>query len=131
MSKQMIKSAKLAPPVGPFSPAVRIDGLVYLSGQVGQDPSTGKIVEGGVERETEQIFAGLGSVLEAAGPYLRRRHPRRCLSDRYGLVRCGELNLCAVLSRALPGAHDSCGRRATPGRSRRNRSHRHMLTRTQ
>ena len=47
MSKQMIKSAKLAPPVGPFSPAVRIDGLVYLSGQVGQDPSTGKIVEGG------------------------------------------------------------------------------------
>ena len=67
MSKQMIKSAKLAPPVGPFSPAVRIDGLVYLSGQVGQDPSTGKLVEGGVERETEQIFAGLGSVLEAAG----------------------------------------------------------------
>jgi len=67
MSKQMIKSAKLAPPVGPFSPAVRIDGLVYLSGQVGQDPSTGKIVEGGVERETEQIFVGLGSVLEAAG----------------------------------------------------------------
>ena len=67
MSKQMIKSAKLAPPVGPFSPAVRINGLVYLSGQVGQDPSTGKIVEGGVERETEQIFAGLGSFLEAAG----------------------------------------------------------------
>jgi 2-iminobutanoate/2-iminopropanoate deaminase len=67
MSKQMIKSAKLAPPVGPFSPAVRINGLVYLSGQVGQDPSTGKLVEGGVERETEQIFAGLGSVLEAAG----------------------------------------------------------------
>ena len=67
MSKQMIKSAKLAAPVGPYSPAVRIDGLVYLSGQVGQDPSTGKIVEGGVERETEQIFAGLGSVLEAAG----------------------------------------------------------------
>ena len=67
MSKQMIKSAKLAPPVGPFSPAVRINGFVYLSGQVGQDPKTGKIVEGGVERETEQIFAGLGSVLEAAG----------------------------------------------------------------
>ena len=67
MSKQMIKSAKLAPPVGPFSPAVRINGFVYLSGQVGQDPSTGKIVEGGVEREAEQIFAGLGSVLEAAG----------------------------------------------------------------
>jgi 2-iminobutanoate/2-iminopropanoate deaminase len=66
MSKQAIKSSKLAPPVGPFSPAVRIDDFVYLSGQVGQDPATGKIVEGGVEREVEQIFAGLAAVLEAA-----------------------------------------------------------------
>jgi 2-iminobutanoate/2-iminopropanoate deaminase len=67
MSKQAIKSDKLAPPAGPFSPAVRIDGFVYLSGQVGQDPATGKIVEGGVVRETEQIFAGLAAVLDAAG----------------------------------------------------------------
>jgi 2-iminobutanoate/2-iminopropanoate deaminase len=65
--KQAIKSGKLAPPVGPFSPAVRVDGFVYLSGQVGQDPATGKIVAGGVEREAEQIFAGLAAVLEAAG----------------------------------------------------------------
>ncbi len=67
MSKQAIKSHKLAPPVGPFSPAVRVGGFVYLSGQVGQDPATGKIVEGGVEREVEQIFAGLAAVLDAAG----------------------------------------------------------------
>jgi 2-iminobutanoate/2-iminopropanoate deaminase len=67
MSRQMIQSAKLAPPVGPFSPAVRIDDFVYLSGQVGQDPATGKIVQGGVEREAEQIFAILGALLEAAG----------------------------------------------------------------
>jgi 2-iminobutanoate/2-iminopropanoate deaminase len=67
MSKQAIKSDKLAPPVGPFSPAVRVGGFVYLSGQVGQDPVTGKVVEGGVEREAEQIFAGLAAVLDAAG----------------------------------------------------------------
>jgi 2-iminobutanoate/2-iminopropanoate deaminase len=67
VSKRVIKSGKLAPPVGPFSPAVWVDGFVYLSGQVGQDPATGKIVEGGVEREAEQIFAGLATVLDAAG----------------------------------------------------------------
>jgi 2-iminobutanoate/2-iminopropanoate deaminase len=67
MSKLAIKSDKLAPPAGPFSPAVRIAGFVYLSGQVGQDPATGKVVEGGVVRETEQIFAGLAAVLDAAG----------------------------------------------------------------
>ena len=41
MIKQAIKSSKLAPPAGPYSPAVRVDGFVYLSGQVGQDPATG------------------------------------------------------------------------------------------
>jgi 2-iminobutanoate/2-iminopropanoate deaminase len=67
VTKQVIKSDKLAPPAGPFSPAVRVEGFVYLSGQVGQDPATGKIVSGGVEREVEQIFAGLAAVLDAAG----------------------------------------------------------------
>jgi 2-iminobutanoate/2-iminopropanoate deaminase len=67
VSKRVIKSAKLAPPAGPFSPAVWVDGFVYLSGQVGQDPATGKVVEGGVEREAEQIFVGLAAVLDAAG----------------------------------------------------------------
>jgi len=66
MTIQAISSSRLAPPVGPFSPAVRSDGYLFLSGQVGMD-SSGKLVDGGVEREAEQIFANLAAVLDAAG----------------------------------------------------------------
>jgi 2-iminobutanoate/2-iminopropanoate deaminase len=46
MSKTAITSPELAPPVDPFSQAVKIDGFLFFSGQVAQDPATGKVVEG-------------------------------------------------------------------------------------
>jgi 2-iminobutanoate/2-iminopropanoate deaminase len=67
MSKTAIISPELAPPVGPFSQAVKIDGFLYFSGQVGQDPATGKVVEGGIVAETERVFRNLAAVLKAAG----------------------------------------------------------------
>ena len=67
MTKSAIVSSKLAPPVGPFSPGIRTDGFIYFSGQVGQDPATGKLVAGGVVAETERLFENLSAVLEAAG----------------------------------------------------------------
>src|SRR5580765_6919037 len=67
MSKIAITSAELAPPVGPFSQAIEVGGFLYLSGQVGQDPATGKVVEGGIVAETERVFQNLSAVLKAAG----------------------------------------------------------------
>src|SRR5215470_9632794 len=67
MSKSTIVSPQLAPPVGPFSQAIRADGYVFFSGQVAQDPGTGKLVEGGVEAEATQLFLNLAAGLEAAG----------------------------------------------------------------
>src|SRR5262252_9202790 len=67
MSKTAITSPELAPPVGPFSQAIKVDGFLFFSGQVGQDPATGKVVEGGIEAETERIFQNLSAVLKAAG----------------------------------------------------------------
>ena len=67
MSKTAITSPELAPPAGPFSQAIKVDGFLFLSGQVGQDPATGKVVEGGIEAETERIFQNLSAVLKAAG----------------------------------------------------------------
>ena len=67
MSKTAITSPELAPPVGPFSQAVEVGGFLYFSGQVGQDPATGKVVEGGIVPETERIFQNLSAVLKAAG----------------------------------------------------------------
>ena len=67
MSKNAITSPELATPVGPFSQAIKVGGFIYFSGQVGQDPATGKVVEGGIVAETERVFRNLAAVLKAAG----------------------------------------------------------------
>jgi 2-iminobutanoate/2-iminopropanoate deaminase len=59
MSKTAITSPELAPPVGPVSQAIEVDGFIYFSGQVGQHPAAGKVVEGGIAAETERIFQNL------------------------------------------------------------------------
>ncbi len=43
MKKTAITSPELTPPVGPFSQAIEVGGFLYFSGQVGQDPATGKV----------------------------------------------------------------------------------------
>jgi len=67
MSKIAITSPELAPPVGPFSQAIKVGGFIYFSGQIGQDPTTGKLVAGGIAAETERLFQNLSAVLKAAG----------------------------------------------------------------
>jgi 2-iminobutanoate/2-iminopropanoate deaminase len=67
MSKTAITSDEIAPPVGPFSQAIEAGGFLYFSGQVGQDPATGKVVEGGIVAETERVFRNLSAVLKTAG----------------------------------------------------------------
>ena len=67
MSKTARASPEIAPPVGPFSQAVRSDGFLFFSGQVAQDPATGRLVEGGIVAETERVFRNLSAVLQAAG----------------------------------------------------------------
>jgi len=54
-------------PVGPYSQAIRSDGFVFCSGQVGLDPKTGKIVAGGVAEQARQVLDNLDAVLASAG----------------------------------------------------------------
>jgi reactive intermediate/imine deaminase len=51
----------------PFSEAVIYDDVIYLSGQLGVDPETGKLVEGGIGAETRQTLENIGATLERAG----------------------------------------------------------------
>jgi 2-iminobutanoate/2-iminopropanoate deaminase len=67
MNKTAIVPKTLTPPVGPFSQGIRVNGLLFLSGQVGLEPATGKLVPGGIRAETEQVLRNLATVLEAAG----------------------------------------------------------------
>lgn len=68
--RQPIVSAGVAPAIGPFAAAVRDRDAVYTSGQVAQDPVTGKLVEGGVAVQTAQVFANLRAVLRDGGKTL-------------------------------------------------------------
>ena len=65
--KKLIQSDHAPKALGPYSQAVQHGGLVFLSGQVGIDPETGKFVEGGVEAQTHRVIQNLTAVLEAAG----------------------------------------------------------------
>jgi 2-iminobutanoate/2-iminopropanoate deaminase len=67
MPRKAFTSDKLPPPAGPFSQAIDGGALLFLSGQVGQDPATGKLVSGGVAAETEQLLDNIATVLAAAG----------------------------------------------------------------
>jgi 2-iminobutanoate/2-iminopropanoate deaminase len=67
MTIEPIRSERLSPPVGPFSPAIRSGNFLFFSGQIGQNPSTGKLVAGGVDAEARQLFSNLAMLLEAAG----------------------------------------------------------------
>lgn len=53
--------------VGPYSPLVKAGGLVFLSGQVGLDPATGKLIGSDISSQTAQVLANLKAVLASVG----------------------------------------------------------------
>jgi len=67
MSKQYLTTENAPAAIGPYSQAVRVGQFVYTSGQGGLDPTTNKMVAGGVSEQAEQTMQNLQSVLAAAG----------------------------------------------------------------
>jgi len=67
MNKKVVQTEKAPKAIGPYSQAIRTDGMVYTAGQIALDPGTGELVAGGVEEQTRQVFKNLQNVLEAAG----------------------------------------------------------------
>ncbi len=62
-----VRSKKAPEPIGPYSQAIALKDLVFVSGMIAVDPSTGKMVEGGVKEQTERALASLRAILKAAG----------------------------------------------------------------
>jgi 2-iminobutanoate/2-iminopropanoate deaminase len=67
MTRQAITTTGAPGAVGPYSHAIGIGDLVFCSGQIGLDPATGNLVEGGIEAQTERVLKNLTAVLDAAG----------------------------------------------------------------
>lgn len=66
-AKQKIQTAHAPAAIGPYSQAVRVNGMVFTSGQIPLDPRTGAIVAGSIEEQTERVLDNIAAVLEAAG----------------------------------------------------------------
>lgn len=67
MTRRAISTPGAPAAIGPYSQAIATEGFLFTAGQVGLDPASGAVVEGGVEAQTERAMANLTAVLDAAG----------------------------------------------------------------
>lgn len=65
--KRIIETSNAPQAVGPYSQAVEANGTLYISGQVPLNPTTMKLVEGGIKEQTQQVMENIGAILKAAG----------------------------------------------------------------
>ncbi|MCX6241845.1 MAG: RidA family protein [Bacteroidetes bacterium] len=65
--KKIISTPHAPKAIGAYSQAVEANGMLFISGQIGIDPATGKLVEGGIEEQTRQVMKNIGAILDAAG----------------------------------------------------------------
>jgi 2-iminobutanoate/2-iminopropanoate deaminase len=65
--RRSVETASAPTPVGPYSQAIDTGGLVFCAGQIGLDPATGRLVDGGAVAEATRAIANLDAVLAAVG----------------------------------------------------------------
>ena len=68
--REVISTKEAPQAIGPYSQAVRANGLVFVSGQVAIDPATQQVIEGDVATQTERVMKNLSAILAAAGSRL-------------------------------------------------------------
>jgi 2-iminobutanoate/2-iminopropanoate deaminase len=70
MKREPVSSHDAPKPIGPYSPAIKTDSLIFCAGQTPVDPATGQLVSGGIQEQTERVMENLRAVLTAAGSSL-------------------------------------------------------------
>ena len=72
MQRRVVHTDRVPPARVPLSQAIRMGDWVFASGQLGIDPGTGRLIEGGISAETRQVCENLKAVLEAAGSSMEK-----------------------------------------------------------
>ena len=67
MKKRVIRTDAAPAAIGPYSQAVRAGGFLFLSGQIGLDPASGRVVDGGITAQVDRVMKNIEAVLKAAG----------------------------------------------------------------
>ena len=71
MKREAVRTTGAPAAIGPYSQAVRAGGFLFCSGQIPLDPSTGRMVDGGIEAQADRVLSNLEAVLTAGGATLR------------------------------------------------------------
>ena len=77
--KKIINTKKAPKAIGPYSQAVEVNGMLFISGQIPMNPETGKIIEGGITEQTEQVMKNIGAILLEAGYTFKNVIKSTCL----------------------------------------------------
>ncbi len=72
MEKQVVNTDQAPAAIGPYSQALKVGEMVFVSGQIPIDPATGDIVQGDIKAQTRQVLTNLNAVLAAAGSSLEK-----------------------------------------------------------
>ncbi|CAI5690807.1 2-iminobutanoate/2-iminopropanoate deaminase isoform X2 [Oreochromis niloticus] len=67
LNRKVVNTASAPAAIGPYSQAVIVDRTMYISGQLGMDVASGKLVDGGVQAQAKQALVNIGEILKAAG----------------------------------------------------------------
>lgn len=90
--KKIISTENAPGAIGPYSQAVEANGMLFISGQIPVDPKIGKIVEGGIKQQTEQVMKNIEAILEEAGYTFEHVIKSTCLlSDMENFVAMNEI----------------------------------------
>lgn len=82
--KRIIQTSDAPDAIGPYSQAVEINNTLYISGQIPLDPKSMKVVDGGIQEQTEQVLKNIGAILTEAGYSYRDVVKSTCLLSDMG-----------------------------------------------
>jgi hypothetical protein len=93
-------------PIGPYSQAIKVNGLLFVSGQVAIDPKTNEFVGGDIELQTERTLENVKRHRRSGGKQAGPRHQDHGLSEEYERLRRDERDLRTLLFHDSAGAFD-------------------------
>ena len=70
--REIIETRNAPAPIGPYSQAIRVNGFIFVSGQIPLDPASGAVVQGDIVDQTRQVMNNLAAILESAGSGLAK-----------------------------------------------------------
>jgi len=72
MPREVIQTEKAPRAIGPYAQAIKVDGLLFTSGQIALDPTTGRLIDGDIAAQTRQVMENLTAVLDGGGSSLNQ-----------------------------------------------------------